>query len=61
MKDTEAMKSRVYTSYQNTPATDFFLPVTQEHKLYLEGIDDYHPSFDNKKERVESHTASNQN
>jgi hypothetical protein len=62
MKESEAMNSRLYTSYLNVPATDFFMPVTQEHKLYLEGIDDDHYLLhDDKLKSFDSHLTSNKN
>jgi hypothetical protein len=60
MKETEAMKSRLYTSHSNVLPTDLILPVTQEHKLYLEGIEDNHGFLDDKVEKYDSLNTSNQ-
>ena len=41
-------------------ATDLILPVTQEHKLFLDGIDDDKNIIENNVENFESLNTSNQ-
>ena len=47
----QVKEGRLFTSHSNISATDLILPVTQEHKLYLEGIEVETGFFGNEVEK----------
>jgi len=53
------MKSRLITSHSHVLATDFIMPVSQEHRLFLEGIDDDKVLIEDRVENFESLNTSN--